>query len=104
MLGGLCCSVLVLVLVLVLKVPARIENCLLVSNAIMGCSMRSQKTALIFEDEDDYETHPKRSPMDYSRTSTRQTPSGELALAPGDRTLPVEHRGPGRAKLMKDGW
>jgi hypothetical protein len=96
MLGGVCCSI------LVLKVRARVENCLLVLNAIMGRSMRSEKTAFIFEDEHDYETHPKLSTIDYSRTSIPQTPLGALALAPGDRTLPVEHRGPGRAKLMKD--
>jgi hypothetical protein len=103
MFGGVCSSI----LTLVLKVRARIENCLFVPNAIMGSSTRSEKTALIFEDEDndedDYETHPKPSIIDYSRTSTPQTLSGALALAPGDRTLPVEHRDPGRAKLTKDG-
>ena len=105
MLGGVCCSI----LVLMLKVPARIEDCLFVPNAIMGCSMRREKTTLIFEDEDDdeddydYKTHPKRSTIQYSPPSTPQTPSGALALAPGDQTLPVEHRDPRRAKLMRDG-
>ncbi len=38
-----------------------------------------------------------------ARTSTPQTPSGALGLAPGDRIPHVEHRDPGHEELMKDG-
>jgi hypothetical protein len=34
---------------------------------------------------------------------TLQIPSRALALVPGDRTLPAEHRDRERAGLMKDG-
>lgn len=79
------------VLILVLEWRAGIAASLFISTAIMGSSYLQVNA-----------TSASIGYWLFAQRPTPQTPSGALALAPGDRTLPVEHRGPGRAKLMKD--